>query len=143
MYRPCTASVVQKTVAMATFLRLDYGYVYAAHRRIVKLCGVEQRAPPIFGRAAITLGIGPPSSFTLLLAISTSYDLLPRKKVPIICKFDYCIDSNQIFCTVIKTTKCPSSVVLTHASRIQVGGRPPSWKNSKIAIYLHRFDRFR
>ena len=28
-----------------------------------KLCGVEQRAPPIFGRAAITLGIGPHSSF--------------------------------------------------------------------------------
>jgi len=26
-------------------------------------CGVEQRAPPIFGRAAITLGIGPHSSF--------------------------------------------------------------------------------
>jgi len=25
-------------------------------------CGVEQRAPPIFGRAAITLGIGPHSS---------------------------------------------------------------------------------
>ena len=24
-----------------------------------KLCGVEQRPPPIFGRAAITLGIGP------------------------------------------------------------------------------------
>jgi len=24
-----------------------------------KLYGVEQRAPPIFGRAAITLGIGP------------------------------------------------------------------------------------
>jgi len=24
-----------------------------------KLCGVEQRAPLIFGRAAITLGIGP------------------------------------------------------------------------------------
>jgi len=24
-----------------------------------KLCGVEERAPPIFGRAAITLGIGP------------------------------------------------------------------------------------
>jgi len=28
-----------------------------------KLCGVEQRAPPIFGRAAITLGIGPHSSY--------------------------------------------------------------------------------
>jgi len=27
-----------------------------------KLCGVEQRAPPIFGRAAITLGIGPHST---------------------------------------------------------------------------------
>jgi len=26
---------------------------------VSKLCGVEQRAPPIFGRAAITLGIGP------------------------------------------------------------------------------------
>jgi len=24
-----------------------------------KLCSVEQRVPPIFGRAAITLGIGP------------------------------------------------------------------------------------
>jgi len=30
-----------------------------------KLCGVEQRAPPIFGRAATTLGIGPHSSFNL------------------------------------------------------------------------------
>jgi len=29
---------------------------------VTKLCGVEQRAPPIFGRAAITLGIGPHSS---------------------------------------------------------------------------------
>ena len=29
------------------------------HGTVSKLCGVEQRAPPIFGRAAITLGIGP------------------------------------------------------------------------------------
>ena len=29
---------------------------------LATLCGVEQRAPPIFGRAAITLGIGPYSS---------------------------------------------------------------------------------
>ena len=29
----------------------------------VKLCGVEQRAPPIFDRAAIRLGIGPHSRF--------------------------------------------------------------------------------
>jgi len=27
-----------------------------------KLCGVEQRAPPMFSRATITLGIGPHSS---------------------------------------------------------------------------------
>ena len=27
-----------------------------------KLCGVEQRAPPMFGRAAIMLGLGPHSS---------------------------------------------------------------------------------
>jgi len=30
---------------------------------VSKLCGVEQRAPPIFGRAAITLGIGPHFEF--------------------------------------------------------------------------------
>jgi len=27
--------------------------------------GIEQRAPPIFGRVAITLGIGPHSSFVM------------------------------------------------------------------------------
>jgi len=31
----------------------------------VKLCGIEHRAPPIFGRATITLGIGSHSSLTL------------------------------------------------------------------------------
>ena len=30
-----------------------------------KLCGIEQRTPPIFGRATITLGIGPHSSLLL------------------------------------------------------------------------------
>jgi len=29
---------------------------------LATLCGVEQRVPPIFGSAAITLGIGPHSS---------------------------------------------------------------------------------
>ena len=32
---------------------------------LAKLFGVEQRAPPIFGRAAITLGIGPHSSWNM------------------------------------------------------------------------------
>jgi len=39
-----------------------------------KLCGVEQRAPPIFDRAAIRLGIGPHSSFFFFLAISAVAD---------------------------------------------------------------------
>ena len=32
-----------------------------------KLCGVEQRVPPMFGRATIRLGIGPHSSFVYVL----------------------------------------------------------------------------
>jgi len=32
-------------------------------------CGVEQRAPPIFDRAAITLSFGPHSSFSKLLVV--------------------------------------------------------------------------
>jgi len=35
--------------------------------------------------------------------------------------------------TVIKTTKCPSWVVPTHALQIQDGGRRPSWKNCYIS----------
>jgi len=48
---------------------------------------------------------------------------------------NYCIDSNQI-CTAIKTAKCRSWVVRTHVSQVQDGGRPPSWKNRKIAIII-------
>jgi len=36
-------------------------------------CGVDQRAPPIFDRAAITLGIGPHSSSFFLLSIYLSF----------------------------------------------------------------------
>ena len=35
-------------------------------------CGIEQRAPPMFDRAAITLGISPHSSLLLLLFVSIS-----------------------------------------------------------------------
>jgi len=34
---------------------------------MAKLCGVEQRAPPMFSRATITLGIGPHSSYIIFL----------------------------------------------------------------------------
>ena len=37
-----------------------------------KLCGVEQRAPPIFGRAAITLGIGPHSGLLFVFSLLVS-----------------------------------------------------------------------
>jgi len=50
-------------------LRISTGFASWQHYCTVlqqwssaKLCGVEQRAPPIFGRATITLGIGPHSS---------------------------------------------------------------------------------
>ena len=46
------------------------------------------------------------------------------------------------FFTVIKTTKCPSWVVPTHALQIQDGGRPPTWKNRKIVISQPRFTDF-
>jgi len=46
------------------------------------------------------------------------------------------------FCTVIKTTKCPSWLVPIHALQIQDGGRPPSCKNRKIDISQPRFNRF-
>jgi len=36
---------------------------------LATLCGVEQGAPPIFGRAAITLGIGPHSSSILVTKV--------------------------------------------------------------------------
>jgi len=35
-------------------------------------CGVRERAPPIFGRAAITLGIGPHSSYPFSVGLSCS-----------------------------------------------------------------------
>ena len=42
------------------------------------------------------------------------------------------------FYMVIKTTKCPSWMVSTHALQIHDGGRPPSWKKSKWQTYLGR-----
>ena len=36
-------------------------------------CGVDHRAPPIFGRATITLGIGPHSSYFLLSYITSQW----------------------------------------------------------------------
>ena len=59
-------------VVWATPLQISKGFVswqlYCTaleYWALATLCGVEQRPPPIFGRAAITLGIGPYSSLEL------------------------------------------------------------------------------
>jgi len=39
-----------------------------------KLCGVEHRAPPIFGRATITLGIGPHSIFLFIYLFTSDHN---------------------------------------------------------------------
>jgi len=46
-----------------------------------KLCGVEQRAPPVFGRAIITLGIGPHSSCSLF-CFTFNFHLWPLSACP-------------------------------------------------------------
>jgi len=69
------------------------GSVTARHsssRRQPK-CGVEQRAPPIFDRAAITLGIGPHFYLWYLLdeitkpltSVCLSFQILSRRRFPV------------------------------------------------------------
>ena len=59
----------------STFQRVSrLGSVTARHssRGRQPNCGIEQRAPPIFGRAAIRLVIGPHASY-IVLATSPSF----------------------------------------------------------------------
>ena len=42
---------------------------------VSKLCGVEQKPPPMFGRATITLGIGPHSSLFMVSPCETGVSL--------------------------------------------------------------------
>jgi len=44
------------------------GFITARHSKWApaKLCGVKERAPPIFGRAAVTLGSGPHSTYEII-----------------------------------------------------------------------------
>jgi len=51
------------------------------------LCGVEQRASPVFGRAAITLGISPHFSLSMELDARNGYsgsELLPGYPVNVV-----------------------------------------------------------
>ena len=62
---------LQISTGFASWQRYCTAFQYWAS---AKLCGVEQRAPPIFGRAAITLGIGPHSS-------SPYFTLQPQRRI--------------------------------------------------------------
>jgi len=62
-FGPLVAEII--SLVWSTPANFNRFYVFAALLHgtpvlsVTKLCGVEQRAPPIFRRAAITLGIGP------------------------------------------------------------------------------------
>jgi len=58
-------SLVWGTPANVNGFRVLAALLHSTLWASAKLCGVEPKSPPIFGRAAITLGIGPHSSFLL------------------------------------------------------------------------------
>jgi len=55
---------VQNSLCIQSYILLYWQHHCTAlqQRASAKLCSIEKRAPPIFGMAAITLGIGPHSS---------------------------------------------------------------------------------
>jgi len=63
-FGPLVAEILWRVYPCKFQLVLRLGSFTARHSTSGRQpnCGVEQRAPPIFGRAAITLGIGPHSS---------------------------------------------------------------------------------
>ena len=54
---------------------------------------------------------------------------------------NYCIDSSQILHSD-KDHQMPFVGGPTNVLQIQDGGRPPSWKNQKIATFQPQFERF-
>jgi len=59
-FGPLAAEIVSLIWNPCKFQRVSrLGSTALQYWASAKLCGVEQRAPPIFGRAAITLGIDP------------------------------------------------------------------------------------
>jgi len=58
--------VVWGTPANFNGFRIFAALLHGTHWASAKLCGIEQRALPIFGRAAITLGMGPHSGCSML-----------------------------------------------------------------------------
>ena len=103
-----------------------------------KLFGVEQMAPPIFGRATIMLGIGPHSSHNRRTQMSV-YFLKPCSTAIVVLRnliqavsFQSCIVHSCIFCSAPTRSRRPSTravawhcmssttLVLLSLSRIRV-----------------------
>ena len=77
-----------------------------------KLCGVQQRASPIFGRATITLGIGSHSSFISFsilkfsVSISLSLLILPLSQRGVKYYITHGIFNQQYLITVYNIISC-------------------------------------
>ena len=66
-----TGPLVWGTPAISTgFVSWQHYCMALQYWASAKLCGIEQRAPPTFRRTAITLGIGPHSSYVYLVSIT-------------------------------------------------------------------------
>ena len=76
-----------------------------------KLCGIEQRAPPIFGRAAVTLGIGPHSSFHCFLVVQLLFGVVWCRPV----------GSAHTHCNVCKPVGRMQKTCLGRGGRVSLG----------------------
>ena len=99
----------------------------------------QRKQPPKVRTSSLGVNIAPPLSLFALLPKKCVCKLKSQKYLNLLI-IESTVSIPTKFCTVIKTTKCLLRVVQTRASQIQDGGRPPSWKNRKIAISQQRFD---
>ena len=85
-----------------------------------KLCGIEQRAPPVFGRVTITLGIGPHSSFYLLQNI---------KKISLSCNLRISIQVQlPSFTAITQSWHCQLRTAGFCWSKVLLPACPRSWQ---------------
>ena len=68
-FGPLVAEICWRVSKFQRVSRLGSVTAWHSSRGCQPNCGIEQRVPPVFGRAAITLGIGPHSSYLLILLV--------------------------------------------------------------------------
>ena len=76
-----TVSLVWGTPANFNGFRVLAALLHDTLLASAQLCGVEHGAPPIFGRAAITLGIGPHSCILVPFLLFSSPNLSGRSQI--------------------------------------------------------------